>query len=1034
MVSNATILNLPTNGRNSYGFASLVPGVRAPRGFTQVSVGMYNEQFVSINGARAYQSNFQMDGGANSNPAFNGPTLFPSVDMVQEYRVQTNNFSAEFTNSAGGVVNLVTKSGTNQWHGSAFEFLRNDKLVGNNYFNNLAGLPRGVFRFNQFGATVGGPVRIPHVYNGTDRTFFFFTYEGLRWVQNVTTNGSVPTLAQRGGDFSQTRNAAGQVITAYDPSSSRPDPDRPGRFIRTPFQGNIIPVSRWDLVARNLIPYIPLPTSSGDRVTGVNNYINNSSAPIRKNLFSGRVDHALNSNQKIFGRLSHNGTFFGRPFVFSKEYTPASITRGDELDPSEQGVVNYTHVISPTLVLELSSSYVEYQLHRHGASIDWDPVQLGFNPILRQIPLRPCFPSITVGGFGFTASVNEINVAGATLIGACGLLRDVYNTFSNSANLSKNRGKHTMKFGGNFAVSNLHTLRNLQAGHSYNFNAGFTQGPDPLVASTAAGVGFASFLLGAGSGGSINTSGPGLSVIFKNYGLYFQNDWKVTPRLTLNLGIRYDFYTPWTERYNQLSNIDFTSPSPLKVAGLELRGGLTFPGVGGLARGQFEPDRNNFAPRFGIAYELTKKTILRGGYGIFTSPTTGDGYNGGIPSTGFVTNTPWVPTIDGVTPAETLTNAYSGGLIFAPGNKQGLATLLGQGITGIDRGKRNAYAQQWNISIQRSLPGNFFLDTAYAGSHGVHLYANLNYNQLPNQYLAMGDAIRQTVPNPFFGLIGTGTLAAPTVARGQLLRPYPQFTGFTAVGSSFGSSLYHSLQIKLERRFHGGFSILGAYTYSKIMDDVTMLTPWPGDVSTPSIQDFNNRRNERAVAVFDAPHNVAISGVWEFPFGKNKRFLKNGRVAQAIAGGWQVNGIATFRSGVPLTFTTATNNLFNFGGTQRASWTEVSPDVPGPIQDRLNRYFNPAAFAQPAPFTYGNSPRVVSSIRGPGINNFDVSLFKNILLREKATLQFRAEAFNVANRVEFGLPNTVIGSPAAGSITSQVNQPRDIQFALKLLF
>jgi hypothetical protein len=352
----------------------------------------------------------------------------------------------------------------------------------------------------------------------------------------------------------------------------------------------------------------------------------------------------------------------------------------------------------------------------------------------------------------------------------------------------------------------------------------------------------------------------------------------------------------------------------------------------------------------------------------------------------------------------------------------------------MDRSRRNAYAQQWNFNIQRTLPGNFVLDTAYAGARGIHLYGALNYDQLPNELLSLGTQLQQTVPNPFLGIIPTGPLAATTVARSQLLRPYPQFSAVTAI-TDYGASTYHSLQAKLERRFHSGVSVLVAYTFSKLLDDITMITPYPvGEVIVAQIQDFNNRKNERAPAVFDAPHTLSVSGVWELPFGKNKPFLSNSRVAQVILGGWQFNGIAQFRSGPPLGLTTASNTLFNYGGPQRPNWGTVDPNVSGRIQDRLNRYFNPAAFTLPAPFTFGNTPRLVSSLRGPGIANYDLSLFKNIPLHEGVNLQFRVEAFNAFNRVEFALPNTSIGSAAAGTITSQINQPRDIQFALKLLF
>jgi len=275
LVDNTRIVNLPTNGRNSYGFATLIPGVRASRGFTEVAYGMYNDQFVSINGSRPNQNSFLLDGGANSNPAFNGPAMFPSLDSVEEYKVQTNNFSAEFSNSAGGVINLVTKAGTNQFHGSLFEFLRNDKFTANDFFINRAGRKEGPFRFNQFGAAVGGPLHIPGVYKGKDKTFFFASYEGLRWVRGLITTGTMPTLLERQGNFTETRTGAGQVISVYDPFTTAPDPARPGRSIRTPFPGNMIPTARFDPVSRNLLAYFPAPNAPGAPNTNVNNFATN---------------------------------------------------------------------------------------------------------------------------------------------------------------------------------------------------------------------------------------------------------------------------------------------------------------------------------------------------------------------------------------------------------------------------------------------------------------------------------------------------------------------------------------------------------------------------------------------------------------------------------------------------------------------------------------------------------------------------------------------------------------------------------------
>ncbi|MBI2690202.1 MAG: TonB-dependent receptor [Acidobacteria bacterium] len=1032
VMENSSIANLPINGRNAYGFATLVPGVRAARGFSQVSVGMYNEEFVSINGARANASNFQLDGGANSTPSFNGPALFPSVDMVQEYKVQVNNFSAEFSNTAGGVVNVVTKSGSNKLHGSLFEFLRNDKLTANNFFNNRAGLPVGAFRFNQFGASAGGPVLLPKIYSGKNRTFFFFAYEGLRWVQSITATGTMPTELERRGDFTQTRNAAGQQILVYDPYSSRPDPDRAGRLIRTPFNGNLIPLTRFDAVARNVARYFPLPNTTGALYTNNNNFISNQSSPIAKNTPSIRLDHSLNDNHKLFGRYSSNVTDFQRPKIYGGELHIAAPTRGPDDLRQWQTVINYTGTLSPTTVLELSSSYLRYTLGRTPPGYNYDPVQLGFPSYLRSLQpnLPPCFPQINTGQ-GLTWSVNEIGIGSDVPLGVCGALRSAVDAFQESANLTKNRGAHILKFGGIMQADRNNGSSDVDADGVYTFRRDMTQGPDPRVATSTAGVAFASFLLGTGSGGSIATGVPSRNYITKRFGAYFQDDWRITPSLTLNLGIRYDYSTPWTDRYNRLSNIDLTSTSALQVPGFALRGGLTFPGVNGQSRNLFNGDRNNFAPRLGFAYSMNRNTVLRGGYGIFTAPLTGSGQA----SDGFRARNDWVTSLDGVTPLNPLSNPFPNGFTLPTGNTAGLATLLGQGVSGNDRGMRLPYAQQWNLDLQRTLPGNLLIDAAYAGSRGVHLFGNLNMNQLPNDRLALGDALRENVSNPFFGTVKSGGLSSSTVSRAQLLRPYPQFTGVTQASASYGASTYHALQLRVERRFSQGLSILGSYTFSKLLDDVTMISGYPGDVYGGGLQDFNTRRNERAVAVFDATHNLAINTVWEMPFGRGKRFLSTPGILAAIGGGWQLNGIATFRSGAPLMFTSATNNPFNFGGAQRPDWVPgQNAKLEGPIQSRLTRYFNTDALVQPAPYTMGNVPRLTSNLRGPGIANYDLSLFKNIPLRESVSLQFRAEAFNAFNRVEFGLPNTAIGSPAAGTISAQVNQPRDFQFALKLLF
>jgi outer membrane receptor protein involved in Fe transport len=1034
IMENQRILNLPLNGRNSYGFAALVPGVRASAGFSQVAYGMYNDQFVSINGSRPNQNSFLLDGGANSEPAFNGPGIFPSVDSVQEYKVQTNNFSAEFSHAAGGVINVVTKSGSNEFHGTLFEFLRNDKLTANDFFVNRAGQARSTYRFNQFGGTVGGPVILPGLYHGKDRTFFFVSYEGLRWISGLTAAGTMPTDLQRAGDFSRTFNQAGQLVTIYDPLATQPDPSRPGQFVRSPFSGNVIPQNRIDPVAANILKYLPHGNAPGDPVTQANNFVSNFSAPITKDTVSARVDHALSANHRFYARFTLNDTPHNRPAIYGAALYPGTPVLGNDQLNQRSAVANYTGVLKPNFVLELSSSFIRYSIQRAGPALDFDPVQLGFPGYFHQLQpsLRPCFPSVGISGLGVSIAVPD---NGGGLLGSCGILHDGYETFQEVGNFTYTHGAHTFKFGASFGADRLNTGRYGGAGSSYSFAPNFTQGPNPLAASASAGVGFASFLLGNGSG-SINSDGPGQNLLFRYYGFYFQDDWKITPKLTVNLGIRYDYDGPWTERYNRITDFDYNVPSPISVPGLPLRGGLVFPGTNGIPRGQFNPDRNNFAPRLGFAYAVNTETVVRGGAGIFYAPITGGGYNGAaVPISGFQATTTWVGTLDNVTPNYPLSNPFPLGFQRATGSSLGLATLIGQAVTGMDRTRTTPYAEQWNFDIQRTLPVRLLLDVAYAGSRGLHLFGNLNVNQLPNQLLSLGTSLGQLAPNPFYGLISTGTLSPAQVQVSQLLRPYPQFTAVTIGNTSYGASTYHALQAKLERRFSNGFSLLIAYTYSKIMDDVgATTTGFPGEnFGVDAIQDYNNRRNERAPADFDSTHYFAVNSVYELPAGSGKKFLNHG-IGNTILGGWQLNGIAVFHSGFPLEMTTAVNNLFNYGGTQRPNWSGQDPTTSGSMSSRINQYFNPAVFSQPAPYTFGNVARQLAILRSPGLANLDLSVFKNFPIHERLKLQFRAEAFNLMNHPQFGPPNTSIGTPSAGVISAVNNAPRNIQLALKLLF
>ena len=1028
VVSNTQITELPINGRNSFGFAALVPGVRAPYGFTQVAYGMYNDQFVSINGARPNQNTFIMDGGHVAEPGFNGPGIFPPMDSVQEYKVQTNNHSAEFSNAAGGVVNVVTKGGTNQYHGDIYEFLRNNALDANDFFLNSAGQPIPPYRFNQFGGTIGGPLSIPHLYDGKDRTFFFVSYEGLRWDRSLNALGTMPTLAQRAGDFSDTYSSSGQLVTIYNPFSTD--------FFRTPFPGNKIPQALIDPVAANLVNWVPLPNIPGNPTTGVNNFSSSYASTVDKDTGLFRIDQAVTQNQRLSFTFVINNTPVTRPSIFGPQLAASSPTYGDDQLNERYAVLHYVNPLRPDLVMELTSSFIRYSLLRRGPGNNFDPTQLGFPSYLKQLQpaLQPCFPNITVEGMGATIGIPDNGLSGG-FIGGCLYGRNSVQDLANIANFTYVKGAHTFKFGGEFGSNVFNSEIYNMAYQFLVFGPLFTEGPNPFVASPTAGSGFASFLTGAALGGQVLSGGTGQDLLYDYWGLYFQDDWKATRKLSLNLGIRYDYQKPWTDRWNHLSDFNFTAPSPLQVPGLNLVGGLEFPGVNGLPRGQFNGDWTHLAPRFGLAYELNDSTVVRGGFGLFTAPIQ----NGGTattPNSGFVQWTPWISTLDYIHPLNLLSNPYPYGFLSASGSSLGLATLLGQSVVGMPRTRPTPYAMAWNFGIERILPGNSVLHLAYAGSRGIHLSGDMNYNQLPDKYLSMGSALSNLVPNPFYGKISGSSLSGSTVVASQLLLPYPQFTGVTSGQDAFGASGYHSLELNVEHRFSNGFALQAAYTYSKTMDNVSPSEAgFPGgEFSTFQIQDWNNRSGSWAPAVWDTPHNLMLNGLYHLPFGPKRRFLNSGGPFGKVVGGWQLGGILTLQSGVPLALTTATDTLNNYSGTQFPNFDGTSPYIGGSASSKVNEWFNPNAFSIPAPYTYGNTARTLSWLRGPAQANLDLALDKDTTISERVTLQFRFEAFNSLNHPWFGLPNTTIGSPAAGVISDQENFPRQIQFALKLLF
>ena len=1031
VVQKRKVNELPLNGRNPLNLVALAPSVvpqgqsmGSPNGTNPFGWGNYQ-----IGGGQAGQSAVFLDGAPVNGGYLNITAMIPTQDSLEEFKVQTNNLEPEFGRFAGGVVNFTTKSGSNDIHGTAWEYLRNKVLDANNFFNNEAGVGRPAFTQNQYGFNVGGPIFIPKVYDGRNKTFFFVDYEGFQLRQGTSFTDTVPTAAMRAGDFSNLRDANGNVIPIFDPTSTVKDPNHPGQYIRTPFPGNQIPASQFDTAALKMSTYYPLPNAAGNALTGVNNWVGNASVGGHNDETVVRIDQNISDKQHLFARYSYWGNVNLPIDPFNNGVCQ---DRCLEAFNTNSFILDDVYTISPTTIFDLRASYQRFSYDRTPTVSNFNVTQLGWPSSLNSQAAFQSLPVPCISGYD-PANIFCSQGAGSTIL-------DRNDNDRVAGSLTKITGPHTLKFGGEYLrITHNYAQTNTPLG-IFNFDQGFTSG-DPLNPGNT-GNGFASFLLGDGTGGGAST--PALVSAEQLYpALFAQDDWKVTKRLTLNIGMRWEMDGPWTERYNRLTYFQTTTPNPILQSA-----GLNYPGSIGLvdsaARGSrynINPDWHQFSPRLGFAYEITPTTVVRGGYGIFWIPNdVAWAYSPNNDAVNSIT-TPFVGSINGgLTPYNHLSNPFPQGILQPPGrNPSYQQTLLGQGVTEALPNNPYGYAQQWNIDVQQQIGNGMLLDVAYAGSKGTHLpLYSQQADQLPSQYMSMGSALIQQVPNPFYGTVTQGALAASTVSAGQLLRPFPQYNGVSYAGAGIGNSDYQSLQVKAEKRFNNGDSISAAYTFSKLISDTDTLTSWLESGGVGGVQNWNNLRGERSLASFDVPNRLVLSYVIDIPVGKGKKYLSDmPGFANAIIGGWGLEGVTTLQSGFPLHFGTAQNLTNSFGGGSRPNVVGgCNSSVSGSAQSRLNGWFNTGCFAQPAAFTFGNESRNDPTLRSAGIANWDFSTFKNFPFgpEGRLNLQFRAEVFNLFNRVQFGVPGQTLGTPQFGVVSSQVNLPRLVQFALRFSF
>lgn len=1020
VIGNRQVTELPLLGRNSYALAMLVPGVRPSSGVNNLVIDQISTVAYSINGGRANGNEFLLDGAPNSAASQNQPVVNANPDMVQEFKVETNSFAAEYGRATGGVFNVVTRGGTNELHLSVWEFFRNDKLNANDFFANRSGTQRAPFRFNQFGGTAGGPVVIPKVYNGRNRTFFFFNTEIVRFIQGQTFTATLPDPRQLTGDFSQARLADGRAVTIYDPSSVAPNPA--GGFVRSVFPGNVIPAGRIDPVARNVSRLFPAPTAPGAPL-GVINYTRTAGNVVPKDSYSVRGDHNFTAANRMFARYSYDNTPYNRAPAYGEQARNIAPTAGPQVFRRWNAVLEDTHVFSPSLLGTFRYSATRLINFRRPYSDNFDIESLGLPAYLRSGMVDPIsLPAINLTGYSVTSSVPNIVVGG--IIGGTDVINFGHTMQTVQGSVAKNLSTHTLKWGAEFRSIQFNNLQVGDQATNFSFSPQWTQGPNPNASSAVSGLALASFLLGIPGGGVAPQ--PALALTNKYTAFYFQDAWKATARLTINWGVRYEYESPRTDRFNQLTNFDYGATSPIAAEGLTLRGGLTFVNVGGLPRYNARPDRNNIGPRVGIAYKLTSKTVIRAGGGLFYAGLTGSGGGAGPYGTsGFQAGTTIVTSLDGIAPVVKWNDPYPSGFNRPTGSTLGLATLAGQSIGFYDRGNTAPKTAQWNFTLQRELPGNILIEASYAGNRGYALFENRQWNQLPAAALAQGDQLRQLVTNPFFGKIAVGALAQRTVARAQLLRPYPHFDAVTSQNASWANSNYHAFGSKFEKRYVSGLTLIASYTYSKNMD--YGIGPFAGEtLGASGFQNWDNLAAEFGSSTLDQTHRYILNSVYELPFFRNQT-----SVAGKLAGGWQIGGIWSGFSGGPLGITSAVNNTFSQGGGQRPNWNGITPCVANPSPQR---WLDASVFSNPAAYSFGNAPRTFNGCRSDGTSQVDLTLTKNTRFRERLNLQFRAEMFNVSNSARFAPPNQNFGNPQYGVVNAQGNLPRIVQFGLKLSY
>jgi hypothetical protein len=1013
------IADLPNMGRNPfYGGVKISQNV-TPGGNPQFNrmEDQSGSSQISIGGGPVRGNNYLLD-GISITDSTNRAVIIPTVESVQELKLQANTYDAEVGRTGGGTFNLYLKSGTNDYHAAGFGYSWLQAGLANSYFSNAAGRnPDGSLKspipdqpFYNYGAAIGGPLSIPKLYNGKNRTFFWATGEAYRQKKPSATKLAVPTALERIGDFSQSRTSSGALQLIYDPTTTP----------RLAFPGNVIPKTRLNPVGLALASYYPLPNVAGTSF-GANNDNLTAIEYDRADQTTAKLDQVITSWWRASVSYLHYGSREGAYayFGYQDPGTPNQSMLVRHVDATQ---ANSTLTPSSTMVISLRFGFNRFPNKTYQLASDGlDLTKLGFPASFASAVQYSAFPAITMTG----------DVAS---FGASGFNQSNFYSRSFSSSVSKYLGRHSLKAGFDFRVIHDSGINTVTPG-AFSFSQAFSsQSGTSTVAGTGASI--ASLLLGYPASGSATRSLP-LENHVDYYGFFIHDDFRLNSKFTLNLGLRYEYEMGLTSDSNTLVvgfNTTAVNPIQSQVKGITTNGVIQYAGQNGAGTYATSPTAAKFSPRIGFAWNVMNKTTIRGGYGIFWAP-----YTFGLTNPlGYTYATPYVASNDGnITPANSLSNPFPSGLQTPIGNGAGAsAGLGGQAFPIYDATAKATRVHQYSLEIEHELPKGFVIAVGFTGSVTHDLIQgtpDLNINQLPDPLLAMGSALNNKVPNPFFGTsAGVLNTAAPTITQAQLSLPYPEFGAISLQLSDHNHALYYAGYVKAQKRLGRSVNILTTLTWSRNEDESNAGTGNVFSTQPTTAQDNYNMAAEWGLSTINTPVRWTTAVNYELPFGAGKKFLANNKFLDVAVGGWSINFQTTMQTGFPLAI--SQNNLNSVIGTsnQRPNATGISPETSGSLEDRLNNYINKAAFSTAPQFTFGNVSRTLS-MRGPGIANTDFSLFKSYAF-ERFKAQFRCEVFNLTNTPQFYGPTTNINSSTFGQITQQANFSRIFQLGVRFEF